>query len=304
MQKKVFIGCGAGFSGDRFDASIPIVKELKHKNEPKYLMFEVLAERTLAIAQQYRIKNPEEGYSPFLDSYITPIIDDCLQNNIKIISNIGAANPLGAAKRILQIAKEIKLKRTVYASSVAALAMPPKGPWKETLYGAYKLANEHTAYVYWADWDVPSIGIRPNIVYGLARDQGMSSKNTLAIQAAVLNKEYEIPFNGKYSWLYVGEAASAFISAISEDMSDAKVFNLNGSCETIEYGVYLLKQLKPNAKVRYIDKPFPFPPDLDDSPLRTYVGNYPSITVKEGVENTFKAFDILKSKGLCPPLSL
>ena len=181
--------------------------------------------------------------------------------------------------------------------------MPPKGPWKETLYGAYKLANEHTAYVYWADWDVPSIGIRPNIVYGLARDQGMSSKNTLAIQAVVLNKEYEIPFNGKYSWLYVGEAASAFISAISEDMSDAKVFNLNGSCETIEYGVSLLKQLKPNAKVRYVDKPFPFPPDLDDSLLRTYVGNYPSITVKEGVENTFKAFDILKSKGLCPPLS-
>ena len=86
MQKKVFIGCGAGFSGDRFDASIPIVKEFKRINEPKYLMFEVLAERTLAIAQQYRIKNPEEGYSPFLDSYITPIIEDCLQNNIKIIS--------------------------------------------------------------------------------------------------------------------------------------------------------------------------------------------------------------------------
>lgn len=217
---------------------------------------------------------------------------------------LGARVNVEGTINILQIAKEIKLKRTVYASSVAALAMPPKGPWKETLYGAYKLANEHTAYVYWADWDVPSIGIRPNIVYGLARDQGMSSKNTLAIQAAVLNKEYEIPFNGKYSWLYVGEAASAFISAISEDMSDAKVFNLNGSCETIEYGVSILKQLKPNAKVRYIDKPFPFPPDLDDSPLRTYVGNYPSITVKEGVENTFKAFDILKSKGLCPPLSL
>ena len=52
MQKKVFIGCGAGFSGDRFDASMPIVKEFKHINEPKYLMFEVLAERTLAIAQQ------------------------------------------------------------------------------------------------------------------------------------------------------------------------------------------------------------------------------------------------------------
>ena len=54
MQKKVFIGCGAGFSGDRFDASIPIVNEFKNISEPKYLMFEVLAERTLAIAQQYR----------------------------------------------------------------------------------------------------------------------------------------------------------------------------------------------------------------------------------------------------------
>ena len=110
MTKKVYIGCGAGFSGDRFDASIPIVKEFKKITAPKYLMFEVLAERTLAIAQQFRIKNPEEGYSPFLDSYITPILDDCLENNIKIISNIGAANPLGAAKRILEIAKKQNIR--------------------------------------------------------------------------------------------------------------------------------------------------------------------------------------------------
>ena len=106
MKKKVYIGCGAGFSGDRFDASLPIVKEFKKINAPKYLMFEVLAERTLAIAQQFRLKNPEEGYSPFLDSYISPILDDCLENSIKIISNIGAANPIGAAKRIIEISKK------------------------------------------------------------------------------------------------------------------------------------------------------------------------------------------------------
>lgn len=106
MNKKVYIGCGAGFSGDRFDASIPIVREFKKIDGPKYLMFEVLAERTLAIAQQYRLKNPEEGYSPFLDLYITPILDDCLENNIKIISNIGAANPMGAAKRIIEISRK------------------------------------------------------------------------------------------------------------------------------------------------------------------------------------------------------
>ena len=150
-----------------------------------------------------------------------------------------AANPALGARvnvegtiNILEIAKEANIKRTVYASSVAALGMPPKGPWKETLYGAYKLANEHTAFVYWADWQVPSIGIRPNIVYGLARDQGMSSKNTVAIQAAVLDKSYKIPYTGKYSWLYAGEAALAFITSVSNDMVGSNVFNLNGSCET------------------------------------------------------------------------
>ena len=110
MSKKVYIGCGAGFAGDRYDASIPIVEDFKSINEPKYLMFEVLAERTLAIAQQYRINDTSKGYSPYLDYYINPILQDCLEHKIKIISNMGAANPLGAAKRIIEIAKEKKLE--------------------------------------------------------------------------------------------------------------------------------------------------------------------------------------------------
>ena len=70
MSKKVYIGCGAGFAGDRYDASIPIVEDFKSINEPKYLMFEVLAERTLAIAQQYRINDDAKGYSCLL--YTSP----------------------------------------------------------------------------------------------------------------------------------------------------------------------------------------------------------------------------------------
>ena len=165
------------------------------------------------------------------------------------------------------------------------------------------MANEHTAFVYWSDWQVPSIGIRPNIVYGLARDQGMSSKNTLAIQAAALDKKYEIPFNGKYSWLYAGEAAIAFITSVNKDLTGSHVFNLNGSCETIEYGLSLIKELSKEANISCIDKTFPFPPDLDDLPLRNHIGDYPSISVKKGIENTFRAFEILKSEGRCPSLS-
>lgn len=216
---------------------------------------------------------------------------------------LGARVNVEGTINILEIAKIANIKRTVYASSVAALGLPPNGPWKETLYGAYKLANEHTAFVYWSDWQVPSIGIRPNIVYGLARDQGMSSKNTLAIQAAALNKKYEIPFNGKYSWLYAGEAAIAFITSVNKDLTGSHVFNLNGSCETIEYGLSFIKELSKEANVSCVDKSFPFPPDLDDLPLRNHIGDYPSISVKKGIENTFRAFEILKSEGRCPSLS-
>ena len=222
-----------------------------------------------------------------------------------------AANPALGARvnvegtiNILEIAKEVNIKRTVYASSVAALGMPPKGPWKETLYGAYKLANEHTAYVYWADWQTPSIGLRPNIVYGLARDQGMSSKNTVAIQAAALGKSYKIPYTGKYSWLYAGEAALAFITSVSKDMVGSHVFNLNGSCETIENGLKLIRELKPNSSVTCEGQPLPFPPDLDDLPLRKHIGDYTSVSVQKGIEHTIKAFETLKSEGKCPAITI
>ena len=222
-----------------------------------------------------------------------------------------AANPALGARvnvegtiNILEIAKEANIKRTVYASSVAALGMPPKGPWKETLYGAYKLANEHTAFVYWADWQVPSIGLRPNIVYGLARDQGMSSKNTVAIQAAALDKSYEIPYTGKYSWLYAGEAALAFIKSVSNDMVGSHVFNLNGSCETIENGLRFIKELKPNSSVTCEGQSLPFPPDLDDLPLRKHIGDYTSVSVQKGIEHTLKAFETLKSEGKCPDVPI
>jgi nucleoside-diphosphate-sugar epimerase len=222
-----------------------------------------------------------------------------------------AANPALGARvnvegtiNILEIAKEASIKRTVYASSVAALGMPPKGPWKETLYGAYKLANEHTAFVYWADWQVPSIGLRPNIVYGLARDQGMSSKNTVAIQAAALDKSYAIPYTGKYSWLYAGEAALAFITSVSNDMVGSHVFNLNGSCETIENGLRFIKELKPSSSVTCTGLPLPFPPDLDDLPLRKHIGDYTSVAVQKGIEHTLKAFETLKSEGKCPDVPI
>lgn len=175
-----------------------------------------------------------------------------------------AANPALGARvnvegtiNVFQCARDLNICRTVYASSIAAHGMPPGGEYKATLYGAYKLANEQTAGVYWQDWGVPSIGIRPNVVYGLARDKGMSSLNTIAIQAAVADQAFEMPFSGKYNWLYAGEAAAAFIAAVTRDGDGAPVFDLNGACETIERAFEILKTMAPQAQISCSGPQFP-----------------------------------------------
>jgi Acyclic terpene utilisation family protein AtuA len=107
---KVYIGCGAGFAGDRFDAAVPVVATLATLPGERFLIYEVLAERTLAIAQKLRRDNPEQGYSPFLDAYLSLILADCQRHAIRIVTNMGAANPIGAAKRVHGLARELGIQ--------------------------------------------------------------------------------------------------------------------------------------------------------------------------------------------------
>lgn len=105
-EKIVHIGCGAGFAGDRWDAAVPIVASLARREGPRYLIFETLAERTLALAQQARIENPDAGYSPYLERYVRPVMKDAKAAGVRIVSNFGAANPLGGARKLLAMARE------------------------------------------------------------------------------------------------------------------------------------------------------------------------------------------------------
>ena len=98
------IGCGAGFSGDRWDAAVPVVKTLRALGGPAVLMFETLAERTLALAQLKRRQDPNSGWEPSLERFVAPVLRDCMEGGIPIIGNFGAANPKGAAHRIQQLA--------------------------------------------------------------------------------------------------------------------------------------------------------------------------------------------------------
>jgi Acyclic terpene utilisation family protein AtuA len=105
------IGCAAGFGGDRTDAAAPIVETLIARGGAGALIFEMLSERTLALAQLDRRKNPDGGYAPLFEPMARPVLRRCLENGIPIVSNFGAANPRAAARRIRQMAQEQGVSR-------------------------------------------------------------------------------------------------------------------------------------------------------------------------------------------------
>lgn len=99
------IGAGAGFSGDRIEPAA----ELAVQGALDYLVFECLAERTTADAQMRRQADPDEGYDPFLDARMRAVLAACHRNGTRIVSNMGAANPAAAARRVAVIARELGL---------------------------------------------------------------------------------------------------------------------------------------------------------------------------------------------------
>jgi hypothetical protein len=103
------VGCAAGFSGDRTDAAGPVVDALVAAGGPAFLIFETLAERTLALAQLARRQDPDAGFEPLLDDLLRPVLGRCLAHRIRIVGNFGAANPRGAARRIAALARALDL---------------------------------------------------------------------------------------------------------------------------------------------------------------------------------------------------
>jgi hypothetical protein len=104
-MKTLRIGGGAGYSGDRIEPAV----ELAEKGELDYLVFECLAERTIAIAQQAKMRDAAAGYDPLLEARMRAVLPLCAQNRIRIITNMGAANPRAAAAKTRDIARELGL---------------------------------------------------------------------------------------------------------------------------------------------------------------------------------------------------
>jgi hypothetical protein len=119
-MRQIRIGAGAGYSGDRIEPAI----ELAEKGDLHYLVFECLAERTIALAQQAKLRDPASGYDPLLPERFRAVLPLCHSNGIRIITNMGATNPIAAAERARAVAQELGLKALKIAAVIGDDVLP------------------------------------------------------------------------------------------------------------------------------------------------------------------------------------
>lgn len=218
------------------------------------------------------------------------------------------ADPLAGARvnvvghtAVFEAARRTGIRHVVYASSVAALGASDEARHPATLYGVYKRADEGIAQVYWQDWQVPSIGLRPHTVYGPGRDQGLTSAPTKAMVAAVAGQPFTIPFSGPLAFQFVDEVAEAFIRCARADVTGAYVHDLQGETTTVEAVVAAIRRHRPDAAITVDGPRLPIPAAFDDRPLRRLVGDWRPVPLDEGVARGMAAFADLVARGLVTP---
>lgn len=195
-----------------------------------------------------------------------------------------------------------------YASSLAVLGPPALYPelpvpdtaplHPDTLYGVYKQANEQTARIFWQDYGMPSIGLRPCTVYGVARDQGMTSDIAKAILAAVADRPFHLKFGGPCALQLAEDVARIFVASARSGYEGAAACNLRNDVVTVSDFAAEVRRQFPGARLTFPeDSPLPFPHDLDDSGLRRVIGTVPHTPLAQGIAHTAARFRHLLDAG-------
>ena len=196
--------------------------------------------------------------------------------------------------------------RVVYASSAAVwgpeeaygtqLLSEEEALKPATHYGVFKQANEGNARVFYSLNGISSVGLRPWTVYGVGRDQGMTADPTLAIRALANGEAFQIRLSGFMDLQYVGDVADTFIECLLSPLEGAHVFNLAGEVIHMDTFHRTLVDLDSRAQdlVTISGPQVPVAFRMDDSQLRTKIGNLPKTPLQKGVEETYERFRRLR----------
>jgi nucleoside-diphosphate-sugar epimerase len=227
------------------------------------------------------------------------------------VNVVGTVNVFESVKRRLD-----RIRRVTYASSIAVFGTPED--YEEgaalrdddkliphTHYGVYKQANEGTAHVYWSDDGVPSIGLRPYVVYGVGRDQGVTSTPTTAMLAAAAGLSYHISYGGQTVFQYADDTARAFIQSARSDFQGAAAHNLGGLMPHMWDVKAAIDAAAPDVadKITFEDMQLPFPAEVDGSGLEAAIGTVSHKPLDEGVAETVDLFRSLIANGKIDPVA-
>jgi len=192
-----------------------------------------------------------------------------------------------------------RIRGLAYASSTAVYNASDHSPAPEsgghepsTLYGVFKLANEGTARVYWHEDDVASIGIRPYVVYGPGRDQGLTSGPSLAMEAAARGDGYTIAYGGTAQYDFAPDVGRAFALAARAATEGAHVANFPGVPSTMQEVVEAIEASAPAVagRVFWEEGQLPFPEALEGRQLERLLGPITPTPLADGVRATIEHF--------------
>jgi nucleoside-diphosphate-sugar epimerase len=205
------------------------------------------------------------------------------------VNVVGTVNVFEAVKERLD-----RIPGVAYASSAAVYGPDDPSPAPEsggtrpaTIYGVYKLANEGTARLYHAESGVPSVGIRPYVVYGPGRDQGMTAGPTQAIAAATRGEAFAIGYGGRAQYDYAPAVGRAFVAA-SATSGDAVVGNFPGISATMAEVVSAIEAALPDATglITWDEASLPFPAELQAEVLERAIGEVQQPSLAAGIADT------------------
>jgi nucleoside-diphosphate-sugar epimerase len=228
------------------------------------------------------------------------------------------ANPILGAKvnvlgtlAIFEAVRELQpqVERLIYASSAAVFGPPqdyPAGPLADdvkltpsTHYGFFKCCNEGNARVYFQDFGLSSIGLRPWTVYGVGRDLGMTSEPTKAIKSLALGRPCHITYGGWQDMQYVDDVAKVFVQCLVKPYRGAKSYNLRGDVVDLPSLHRAMCEAEPAAAklITHGDRQIAIAYDLDDSALQRDLGPMPRTPLVEGIRRTLEHFRRLHTEG-------
>jgi nucleoside-diphosphate-sugar epimerase len=204
-----------------------------------------------------------------------------------------------------------QVQRLVYASSAAVFGPPDfydvdRQPLSDdvllapsTHYGVFKCCNEGNARIYFQDFGLSSIGLRPWTVYGVGRDFGMTSEPTKAIKAVALGRPYAISYGGKQDLQFADDVAKVFLQALEAPYQGAKSYNLRGAVVDLATFHRTLCEVAPEARelVTYGDRQLGIAYDLNDSALQQDLGPIRMTPLAEGIRQTLEQFRQLNREG-------